>query len=212
MDMENWSAFRAAHPDFNMPVKVEDPQAVEALRDALRAVWSNRDPGGRQLEVILGLQPCTAHLRARMDSLYHRGESLFREVGAIRDGVGPLFPMRPEWFYAQRREITESLKDIETQLRGISQAVHLPVWERGEFYYRPSNQFQVAVYSLWKQSWRAKKCLVCGKFFVAEKPTYKGCSARCRDTLRSSRNEAYWRAHKSQINARRARKPKRRGK
>jgi hypothetical protein len=66
-------------------------------------------------------------------------------------------------------------------------------WSAGRFEYHPDTQFRLAFYLLFRQSWRAKRCPQCGRYFVADKPPQRYCSFRCYDAAKQQRDLNYWR-------------------
>src|SRR5215469_6544253 len=48
----------------------------------------------------------------------------------------------------------------------ISRPVTYPHWKSGNFTYSPTNDFQRAMYLLFRESWRAKVCAKCSTYFV----------------------------------------------
>jgi hypothetical protein len=65
-------------------------------------------------------------------------------------------------------------------------------WVRGEFSYQPANDFQRAVFTLFRQSWRARICRECQKLFIAAKHPQTFCSVRCSTAVKLRRNRAFW--------------------
>lgn|SRR5487761_842299 len=65
-------------------------------------------------------------------------------------------------------------------------------WVRGEFSYQPANDFQRAVFNLFRQSWRARSCRECQKLFIAAKHPQMFCSVRCSTAVKLRRNRAFW--------------------
>ena len=88
----------------------------------------------------------------------------------------------------------------------------IPDWQTGEFQYYPNTDFQRAVYLLFKQSWRAKVCIECGKYFIGDKPSQIYCSLTCNKDAKRQRNLAWWKLHGDAWRRARAKKPKRKGK
>jgi hypothetical protein len=69
-----------------------------------------------------------------------------------------------------------------------------PIWGSGDFFYSPLNDFQIAVYLLFRESWRAKVCLRCSQYFVAQKPAQLYCSSACSNAAHQAQALNYWRA------------------
>ena len=54
-----------------------------------------------------------------------------------------------------------------------------PDWGSAKFTYTSSRDFQDAVYLLLSESWRAKVCRHCKKYFIADKGSQVYCSPAC---------------------------------
>jgi hypothetical protein len=65
-------------------------------------------------------------------------------------------------------------------------------WERGELCYEPANDFQWAVYTIFRQSWRARICRECQKLFIAAKHPQMFCRVRCSAAVKLRRNRVFW--------------------
>jgi hypothetical protein len=83
-------------------------------------------------------------------------------------------------------------------------------WERGEFSYEPANDFQRAVYRLFRESWRARICRQCQKLFVAKKHPQMFCGGKCSTIARRKRDLDFWKTKGATL--RRKRNKKRRHK
>jgi len=68
------------------------------------------------------------------------------------------------------------------------------VWATGDFDYSPLNDFQLAMYMLFRESWRAKVCPRCSQYFVADKPAQMYCSSACANAAHRAQALNYWRA------------------
>jgi hypothetical protein len=68
-------------------------------------------------------------------------------------------------------------------------------WRTGHFVYQPVRDFQSAVYALWKESWRAKLCRRCSRYFIAGKPAQNFCSPECAGAAKRERNRGWWTSH-----------------
>jgi hypothetical protein len=90
-------------------------------------------------------------------------------------------------------EAWEALKRNHPDVRVIACPVVYPHWKRGEFTYSAQNDFQRAVYLLFRESWRAKVCANCSTFFVAEKPAQLYCSVQCSSASHRTAALKYWR-------------------
>jgi hypothetical protein len=76
-------------------------------------------------------------------------------------------------------------------------------WKTGTFLYDPANDFQRAVYILFREGWRAKVCERCSRRFVADKPVQRYCSTRCSGDAKKGRGRVWWNKHGRQWRARR---------
>lgn len=193
---EFWS-FSKQWPDF-FPVtfhSVEEPPKtltwsqdshglVLAFRDMLRHVWGTGSE--RALAFLLGVDR-DAHALINSRS---RPQALDQMLG---------YPTVAFW-NAMKQLPNEFVADL-TEVR--------PDWQRGEFQYRPKNNFQAAIYLLWRQSWRAKSCRWCRKYFVADKPAQMYCSVECAGAEKKERGRAWWKGHGKKWRAKRLKaKPK----
>ena len=67
-----------------------------------------------------------------------------------------------------------------------------PSWPSGEFVYAPQNDFQATLFSLFRESWRAKICSQCERYFIAGKPAQMYCSLGCTKEIKRRRNLEWW--------------------
>jgi hypothetical protein len=194
---EFWG-FSNQWPDF-FPVKfrsVEEPSEtltwsqdshglVLAYRDMLRHVWGTGSE--RVLALLLGVDR-DAHALINSRS---QPRALDRMLGYPTVDLWTAMNQIPKQFVADLTEVS-------------------PHWQRGEFRYEPKNDFQKALYLLWRQSWRAKSCRTCHKYFVADKPGQMYCSIECSIAQKQARDRAWWREHGEKWRANRSQpKPKR---
>lgn len=70
-------------------------------------------------------------------------------------------------------------------------------WRTGRFLYEPECEFQAALYAIVLNSWKAKVCSHCSRFFVADKPAQLYCSTRCAGEAKRARGQEWWREHGS---------------
>ena len=82
----------------------------------------------------------------------------------------------------------------------------LPDWRLGIFRYAADTDFRRAVYELFRQSWRAKVCPKCEKFFVANKPPQRYCSTTCYGAAKRDRDLEFWRNVGSNLRKKRSTK------
>jgi hypothetical protein len=143
-----------------------------AFRDYLRRVWRcdfHRDDGstvdGRYLEYLLGLE-----IRYTVDP-------------PLLDAVMPNQAFRDSWLVLHKQHDGAYCSSF---------ASVLPDWKSGKFEYVSANDFQSAVHLLLSESWRAKVCRRCGKYFVADKGAQVFCSTACSNQNRLEVGRRYW--------------------
>jgi hypothetical protein len=81
-------------------------------------------------------------------------------------------------------------------------------WERGEFTYEPANDFQRAVYRLFRESWRARSCRLCQKLFVARKHPQMFCGGGCSTIARRKRDLDFWKTRGAALRRNKKRRQK----
>lgn len=181
--IEEYRTFASAYPTF-WPVELrnranktlewgtseEFRQLAITFRDRLRYIWQGQENAhyGEALKTLLGLNMGTTaegHFERDEDHVYVALRH-FIEIFVERSHPG---------YKLVLPEIT-----VE--------------WKRGEFSYQPLNDFQRAVYALWRESWRARSCPECGRLFIAAKPPQLYCSTSCSNAARRKRDLALWRA------------------
>jgi hypothetical protein len=155
-----------------------DPAAhslYKAFRDYLRRVWvgdygpnSNTWREGLYLNYLLGLDR----------------NFIMHEPGTYRD------PLLPDEAFGQ------GWAELRKKYPGgysSSPANVVPAWGKSRFEYIAANDFQEAVYALLRESWRAKICRMCKKYFIAEKSAQAFCSTACSGGNKRDRGLRYWR-------------------
>jgi hypothetical protein len=86
----------------------------------------------------------------------------------------------------------KEVREVHEDAFILNAADLFPSWRRGEFVYIPENEFQGAVYLLFRERWRAKVCVQCGTYFVAKRPPQFYCSSKCFGEVRRNRNLLWW--------------------
>ena len=161
---EDWKKFRLMWPDILTPWFYE-VSAISAdleemmgpggpvivrFRDMLRNVWNQNDPHAFDLKFLLGFETSSiAEKIAAMDA--HRG---------VAPAAG--YP-RVAGFWTNFPPPKPAKVD----------------WKTGQITWEFGTQFQRAVYALTQESWRAKVCPVCRKYFIADKSATQHCSPKC---------------------------------
>ena len=98
------------------------------------------------------------------------------------------------WSYQTRAlneawaKLKETYPDIGVGLRPVV----APNWGTGAFSYAPTNDFQRAIYQLFLESWRAKMCPRCSRYFIADKPGQIYCSTACSGGVKLARALEWW--------------------
>lgn len=96
--------------------------------------------------------------------------------------------------YVRYHGLEEALETILAVYKS-AQVVSSPIladWHTGSFTYKPGNDFQRAVYILFRQGWRAKVCARCSRRFIADKPLQRYCSTDCFGEAKRERNLNWW--------------------
>lgn len=202
-------------------------ELVIRFRDFLRLVWRRDLVALRQQvpKVLLGLEYKT------LGSESLPGEEVKPEIApGGRSSAEALVG----WQQRRREQARETLEREDEESRsgkefpefdpGIRHAVWLLMhdreagycrpwspflvadWERGELGYEPANDFQRAVYSLFRQSWRARFCRECQRPFIAEKHPQMFCGIACSTIARRKRDLAFWKSTGSVLRRKRNRK------
>lgn len=145
-----------------------------AFRDYLRRLWRSdfyKDDGStvdsRYLEYVLGLET-----RYAVDP-----------PGGLIDAELPEQSFRDAWQVLRQQHI--GVYCIPTVALGLS-------WRNARLELLSPRDFQNAVYELLKQSWRAKLCRRCGKYFIADKPAQMSCSTTCSNKSKLESGRRYW--------------------
>jgi hypothetical protein len=178
-------AFRQQHPRF-FPVMFYDhgELLLKAGKDnffnwrkrLLRSVWEGRDPEGKRLAVLLGTEEASYYGFKGGDFKAEEAEFVAISSDALRLG----------------ETLTEG--DITYASDRLFPARVNPDWQAGSFRYKPTIDFQAAVYALMRESWRARVCPICRRFIIASKPANIYCSRDCAIAARQKRDLDYWRS------------------
>jgi len=176
---EEYRGFTEQWPTF-WPVEVRDNKTnqplgflldrsyhslVKATRDYLRRVWRSEEEALRQQvpSILLGLKQKPASASPEQpDSLLD-------------------LPFQVSLVNLMNRPNSDVVSpDISVD------------WIRGEFSYSPLNDFQRAVYLLFRENWRARICSQCSRLFIAGKPAQLYCSVPCSVAARRHRDLGWW--------------------
>jgi hypothetical protein len=177
-----------------MEAKLEENTTIEPLnwnaachrlflfyRDSLRKVWGRQEFPDLP-EFLLGLSDWNE--TARLDA------------GRDKTPILPTYPM----------DLYDAWGAILDQFPYAASNFRLPVsmlWDDGDFYLAPENDFQRAFYLLFRQSWRARTCRRCTSFFIARKPKQKFCGTACSAGSRLAAKRKWWKRIGAKERARR---------
>ncbi len=147
----------------------------KAFRDYLRRVWvgdfrpnENTWLDGVYLNYLLGLE--------RDFALYKPGHYI--------DAVLPDRAFTQGW--------SELIKKYPNA-SSTGKALICPDWGKSQIRYEAANDFQRAIYTLLLESWRARICRHCKKYFIADKSAQAFCSIDCSGANKRDRGLRYWR-------------------
>jgi hypothetical protein len=200
-------------------------QLTKVFRNYLASVW-RRDPTARReqyLKILLGMETKAAGLEPPEEdepewvALDASTPEALKETQRKRDEYRRWKPrdekrsksVLPEFDPQYRRALFAAMHDPERRGYVACFPQLIANWERGEFTYEPANDFQRAVYRLFRESWRARSCRQCGKLFVATKHPQMYCGTECSTIERRSRDVAYWKTKGAARRQKRNEKPRR---
>jgi len=87
----------------------------------------------------------------------------------------------------------DALKQKYPEAFVSTSAIVVPCWAGGQLTYVSANDFQKALYELLPESWRAKVCRLCTRYFIADKNAQAYCSTDCSGGNKRIRGRTYWR-------------------
>ena len=162
-------------------------------RDKLRQLWS-APQGEQQIGVVAYLLGLISSEEA--DSLFFTGPEALAEL----------------WF---RRPNKPSSSSAVSTLHSIV----LPLWGSIDVRFFARGDFEAALWALFRESWRARRCSQCQGYFIADKVAQKYCSTRCTGQAKRGQRLAWWnkagkikRAQKVGLSRKRLTAPRRRKK
>jgi hypothetical protein len=152
------------------------------FRDYLRQVWRSEPNAlkNESLGILLGLE--REYLGVALEAgsaavCRERGQPVAREVRVPNNDL-------IEACRCVRRAYPNAII--------ASSPTVAPYWPTGNFVYIPQNDFQRAVYSLFRESWRARTCRTCTAYFIAQKPAQLYCATKCAGAAKQQRDLEYW--------------------
>lgn len=188
--IDDYQRMAARCPSF-WPLPVEDGrgqdlawhEAAQPLfnfyRNSLQRLWV-RDP------VVLKVGPYTELLLGVFRDVY----SLFADDSPLMDT-----PTRstavPQGLQLAIRRLKRSFPDARGPgLQPI--ASFWPDWNTGTVRYTFHTDFQWAVWRFFRESWRAKVCPQCSRYFIADKPAQAYCSPKCSNQAHLASAVRWW--------------------
>jgi hypothetical protein len=208
-DPQTWKKFFEEYPEFFpvefwvdwMRAEEEEPRLERStyepgfyvlfrtFKDMLREVW--RSGSASKLAILLGVDPAAWQIITRKNRAPEE-EKLFG---------GPYIEIE--------RAMTKIPSHFRSGPNSLSFASNLaPDWRTGTFRYDPDTEFHRAVYALFRQSWRAKVCPRCAKYFIGDKPPQVYSGTKCYGDAKRDRDLEFWRSVGSERRQQRMRRKK----
>jgi hypothetical protein len=163
-------------------------------RDKLRRLWRGSLDEQEQLSVVAYLLGLISSEEA--NSLFFTGPEALAEL----------------WFQRPNKPLANSA--VST-----SHSIVLPVWGSIGVRFFARGDFEAALWVLFRESWRARICGQCKRFFIAEKAAGKYCSSECYGAAKRGHRLDWWnkagkikRAQKVRLSGKRLTAPHRRKK
>lgn len=100
------------------------------------------------------------------------------------------------WFEREARATSHaynSLLQSHPEREWRTHSMVCPVWGRLDFEYSPRGDFEAALWALIGESWRARLCGQCRRYFIADKPAQNYCSTRCYGEAKRGQKREWWR-------------------
>ena len=163
------------------------------FRNMLREVWGSGSE--KKLAILLGLDLVAWKIITR-ESADPPLNPLFiiTDYSLIHSAMRKLDP-----YYHADLDAVSAYPKVETGSSVV------PEWGTGtlRFDLHGATGFRQALYALFQQSWRAKVCPRCGKYFIADKPPRSYCSTKCYGEAKKGRDARYWRSVGSKLRQKR---------
>jgi hypothetical protein len=151
-------------------------------RDMLRRVWSG-NAGEGELEMLLGLDWEAVGMVVNQDvGGGIRGQDIVesrKELSWVAD----------RWLKAEDAIRGSGL--VFAVYKKAQPRIRAPWQAAGKFQYS-GNDFENAVFALWRSCWRARVCRMCESYFVAGEKAQKFCSKFCSREGKNQSNRRWW--------------------
>lgn len=163
-----------------------------AYRHVLREIWLGHEDAA---PLAFSKPECLLGLSDRPEKDFNHAKRTLSEARPLPWG----FPLGA--WTEMDDACREILRKFPTAYLYPGAGIHLN-WLAGDFWLLPENDFQMAFFLLFRQSWRARQCPRCNTFFVARKQRQQFCGTTCSAGSRLSSNRKWWR----QVGAKRRQK------
>jgi hypothetical protein len=182
-------------------------ELAKVFRDYLRLVWSrDRVAMDEQiLKILMGLEHNVMR-HARFEEQFESRPIMLGLVKWTEELERRSESMFSDFTPRLRRALMLMREERETRFYRPFSPLLIADWERGDFSYEPANDFQRATYKLFRESWRARKCRECQKFFIASRHPRMYCSVGCSGIARRKRDLALWKERGSGLRQKRNRR------
>jgi hypothetical protein len=177
-----------------MPLKSCPP--LIWYRDQLRKVWKGLDPQGVRLSILLGF--IDPYYEPDGNHVYHPLAERDASYGA--DGLEYVAIVNTARVYHQMA----AMEELGNGFLALSPP--LMDWTTGSNAFHCDSEFQRALFALMRDSWKARNCACCKRYFIADKPAQMYCSTRCFGDSKRDRDRSYFRQHGSKKRAMRIKK------
>jgi hypothetical protein len=136
-------------------------------RDKLRQLWSGSLAEQEQISVVAYLLGLISSEEAKY--LFFTGPEALAEL----------------WFQRSNKPLSNSTV-------ATSHSIVLPVWGRIEVRFVARGDFEAALWALFRESWRARVCGQCKRYFIADKAAQKYCGTRCFGEAKRGQRLRWW--------------------
>jgi len=164
---KQWPSFWPEGPESPTAWLPEEHSNFRNYRDKLRQLWSGSLNEQQQLGTVAYLLGLISSEEA--DSLFFTGPEALAEL----------------WF---RRPNKPSAGSAVSTLHSIV----LPLWGSIDVRFFARGDFEAALWALFRESWRARICGQCQRYFIADKAAQAYCSTRCYGEAKRGQRLAWW--------------------
>lgn len=176
--LEDYQAFASQWPTFwphgTQPISWSDKAHGMFLdyRDKLRTLWRG-DPEAQRSGIL-----------AYLLGIVEPSDFINREY--IPEDVDAL------WLEQQTSTTLTAYKRLLPGWKWQTHSMVFPVWGQATFHYFPRGDFETSLWVLFGESWRARICGQCKRYFIADKPAQVYCSTRCYGDAKRGQKREWW--------------------